>query len=99
MHLITNPDQFFLKIFLPPDWSLSDNVSDWFSERLGPTWAQRLLEMACDWFKLVPVAKNGFSCLNILGYKLGPKSDWLPEVGPKHVVVGPNHVVRLGPKF
>ena len=27
---------FILKIFLPPDWSLSDNVSDWFLWRMGP---------------------------------------------------------------
>ena len=38
VHLITKSDQFFiLKIFLPPDWSLSDNVSDWFLWRMGPS--------------------------------------------------------------
>ena len=37
-HLITKQARFFiLKIFLSPDWSLSDNVSDWFLWRMGPS--------------------------------------------------------------
>ena len=80
VHLITKSDQFFiLKIFLPPDWSLSNNVL------IGSYggWAQRLLERTCDWSNFGP---SGFSCLNILGYKLGPKRetqfDWLTKLGP-----------------
>ena len=49
VHLITKQARFFiLKIFLPPDWSLSDNVSDWFSKRLGPTRAQLGPRQFCE---------------------------------------------------
>ena len=57
VHLITNPDQFFiLKIFLSPDWSLSDNV---LIGSLGG-WAQRLLERTCDWSNFGPSDKKQF---------------------------------------
>ena len=59
--------------------------------------------MTCDWSNLVPVTKNGFSCLNILGYKLGPKQktqfDWFTKLGPNLIGcrrLGPN-TWSLGP--
>ena len=57
VHLITKPARFFiLKIFLPPDWSLSDNVL------IGSYggWAQRLLERTCDWSNFGPSGKKQF---------------------------------------
>ena len=57
VHLITKQDEFFiLKIFLPPDWSLSNNVL------IGSYggWAQRLLERTCDWSNFGPSGKKQF---------------------------------------
>ena len=56
-HLITKQTRFFiLNIFLPPDWSLSDNVL------IGSYggWAQRLLERTCDWSNFGPSEKKQF---------------------------------------
>ena len=57
VHLITKQARFFiLKIFLPPDWSLSDNVL------IGSYggWAQRLLERTCDWSNFGTSGKKQF---------------------------------------